>query len=217
MKLLVCDDHALFREGLGFVLRQLDAEAEVLEAVDADQAFAQVAAQPELDLVLLDLGLPGVDGLEALRRLRAEHPEVPVAIVSASDRPEVVRAALAAGACGFIPKSSSGALLRSALQVIFAGGVYIPTELLEAQDAGVAGRDAAARASAAALLTPRQQDVLRLVARGLTNREIAGVLGLSEGTVKNHVAAILERLEISNRTEAAWVVRELGLDREGTP
>jgi DNA-binding NarL/FixJ family response regulator len=211
VKLLVCDDHALFREGLGYVLRELDGEARVLEAVDAEAAFELVAAHEDLDLVLLDLGLPGLGGLDALRRLRSLHPGVPVAIVSAHDRADMVRKALDAGACGFIPKSSSGALLRSALQVIFAGGVYIPATLRDGE------AHAAAGPAAAAHLTPRQREVLALVGRGLTNREIAGVLGLSEGTVKNHVAAILERLEISNRTEAAYVLRDLGLDEESGP
>jgi len=220
VKLLVCDDHALFREGLRHVLRTTDPVPEVLEATDAERAFSLVEEHPDLDLVLLDLGLPGLGGLEALRQLRAEHPEVPVAIVSASDQAAVVRRALEAGACGFIPKRSTSALLQSALHVIFAGGVYIPTELLsrevaEARNGARAVPEPSSRdRERAALLTPRQRDVLRLVARGLTNREISGVLGLSEGTVKNHVAAILDRLEISNRTEASFVARELGLDEE---
>jgi DNA-binding NarL/FixJ family response regulator len=201
LKLLICDDHALFREGLRYVLQEMEPGAVFEEAVDAEQALARAGAVRDLDLVLLDLELPGRPGLEALSELRARHPEVPVAIVSAENDPEVVRRALRAGACGFIPKSSTGSVLRQALQLILAGEVYVPPAILEAP--------APRRAVDARELTGRQRQVLALVARGLTNQEIAGVLGIAAGTVKNHVAAILERLDISNRTEAAFLLREL--------
>jgi DNA-binding NarL/FixJ family response regulator len=201
LKLLICDDHALFREGLRYVLQEMEPGAVFEEAVDAEEALARAGKARDLDLVLLDLELPGRPGLEALRELRARHPELPVAIVSAENDPEVVRRVLRAGACGFIPKSSTGSVLRQALQLILAGEVYVPPAILEAPEPR--------RAASARELTDRQQQVLALVARGLTNQEIAGVLGIAAGTVKNHVAAILERLDISNRTEAAFVLREL--------
>lgn len=211
MKLLICDDHALFREGLRYVVREMDPEASLEEAVNAEEALARVGQARDLDLVLLDLKLPGRPGLEALRELRERYPEVPVAIVSAEQDPAVVRRALEAGACGFIPKSSTGAVLRQALQLIFSGGRYIPPEALAAPEARADRRRAMARE-----LTGRQREVLALMARGLTNREIAGVLKIAEGTVKNHVAAILERLEISNRTEAAFLLREFE-EGDGAP
>jgi DNA-binding NarL/FixJ family response regulator len=215
LKLLLCDDHALFREGLGFVLREIDPAAELVEAVDADGALAAASTHPDLDLVLLDLALPGRTGLSALRELRALHPELPVAIVSATDDARSVREALAAGAMGFIPKASTGALLRGALQIILAGGVYVPPAALDAAADAAAGRAAApGRRLDLSRLTPRQREVMTLVVRGLTNREIAEVLSVAEGTIKNHVAAILERLEITNRTEAAFVLSHLLDDPE---
>jgi len=200
LRLLICDDHALFREGLRFVLRELEPEPLLEEAGGADELLARVERARDLDLVLLDLELPDRSGLDALRELRRRFPEVPVAILSAEHDPRVIERALAGGACGFIPKSTSGAELRGALLRILAGEIYVPYDALPAPALPVASplRD----------LTERQREVLPLMARGLTNREIASVLGIAEGTVKNHVAAILERLEIANRTEAAFLLGE---------
>jgi DNA-binding NarL/FixJ family response regulator len=198
VKLLICDDHALFREGLRYVLRELDPEPLLEEASGADELLARVERARDLDLVLLDLELPDRSGLDALRELRRRFPEVPVAILSAEHDSRVIERALAAGACGFIPKASSGADLRAALLRILAGDVYVPDEMLAAP--------ALPAASPLRDLTERQREVLPLLARGLTNREIAHVLGVAEGTVKNHVAAILERLDITNRTEAAFLL-----------
>ena len=207
LKFLLCEDHPLFREGLRTVLCDLDAEAELLEAEDAETALALLPEHRDLDLVLLDLGLPGRPGLEALRELRSRYPEVPVAIVSASEEPGIVRRALAEGACGFLPKSSPPALLRQAVELILAGGEYVPAAVLDEEAAPAP--DPARRKEQLAQLTDRQREVLGLLVRGLSNREIAGVLSIAEGTVKNHVAAILERLDLSNRTEAAYLLREL--------
>jgi len=204
MRILVCDDHALFREGLEGVLDRLDDEVELRGVDDAEALLAEVrAAEDDLDLVLLDIRLRGMHGFDALARLRRDHPSVPVVVVSASERPEDVRRALDGGAAGFIPKSTRGPVLVSALRLVLAGGVYVPPLLLDA-----------APAAKAAELTPRQVDVLRLLARGLTNREICGVLGIAEGTVKSHVMRIYELLSVTNRTEAAMRLRELGLDDE---
>jgi DNA-binding NarL/FixJ family response regulator len=200
VKLLICDDHALFREGLRYVLGELEPEPLLEEASGAGELLAHVERARDLDLVLLDLELPDRSGLDALRELRRRFPEVPVAILSAEHDPRVIERALAGGACGFIPKASSGADLREALLRILAGEVYVPPDALPvpALPATSPLRD----------LTERQREVLPLMARGLTNREIANVLGIAEGTVKNHVAAILERLEIANRTEAAFLLGE---------
>jgi two-component system, NarL family, nitrate/nitrite response regulator NarL len=199
MKILVCDDHALFREGLELVLGQLDPAAELESVGDAETALARVARGDKPDLVLLDLQLPGMDGFTALAALRRDHPEVPVVVLSASENPAHARSALARGASGFIPKSSRGTVLLSALRLVLSGGIYVP-KLMDG---------AAAKAAA---LTERQLEVLRLLARGLTNREIADVLKISEGTVKTHVKHVYEALDVSNRTEAAMRMRELGLD-----
>ncbi|MGH0036059.1 MAG: response regulator transcription factor [Myxococcota bacterium] len=208
MKLLVCDDHPLFREGLLGVLRDMAPEAELLQSGSAEDASETVARQDDIDLVLLDIELPGANGLDTLARWRGEHPTVPVAIVSASEDPADVRAALDAGASGFIPKSSSGAVLRSALQLIFSGGLYVPPQALDGSGALRPGRARAGGGSGPLPLTPRQIEVARLLAKGLTNREICGVLTIAEGTVKAHIAAIFEALEVTNRTEAATVLRD---------
>lgn len=208
MKLLSCDDHDLFRAGLRQVLADLDGEPELLEAADAAEAFALLEEHPDVELLLLDLGLPGTPGLEALRTLRREHPTVPVVVISASERAADIRASLDAGASGFIPKSAKRPVLLSALELVFAGGVYVPPALLAAT------RDepgADLRRERAELLTPRQRSVVALLAKGLTNKEIADVLGIRAGTVKVHVAAILDTLDVSNRTEAVAAVIELGL------
>jgi DNA-binding NarL/FixJ family response regulator len=202
MKILICDDHALFREGLELVLARLDSEARLESVSDAETALARVAADPDLDLVLLDIALPGLSGLDALERLRRDHPAVPVVILSASESAADARAALARGASGFIPKSSRGAVLVSALRLVLDGGVYVPPLLVDApappRDPGHA-------------LTARQLEVARLSARGLTNAEIARALGISGATVKNHLERIYAALGASNRTEAAMRMRELGL------
>jgi DNA-binding NarL/FixJ family response regulator len=210
MKILVCDDHALFREGLQHVLRTLDRRAVVLEAADAAAAMELVASHPDLDLVLLDLHLPGTDGLTLLGGLRRRYPTVPVVIVSASEEADVVRAALGGGASGFIPKSSTGSVLLGALRLVLAGSVYIPPAVLASSPSSEVMRQESRRERASGL-TPRQIEVLELMARGLTNKDIARVLAIAPGTVKGHIAAILEILGVSNRTEAVTVMHELDL------
>jgi DNA-binding NarL/FixJ family response regulator len=205
MKILVCDDHALFREGLELVLGQLDPAAELASVGDAESALARVAADDALDLVLLDLQLPGMDGFAALERMRRDHPSVPVVVLSASESPAHVRSALERGASGFIPKSTRGSVLLSALRLVLSGGIYVPPLVL---DGGGPGRVADPKSA----LTGRQLEVLRLLARGLTNREIAEVLKIAEGTVKTHVMHVYEALDVTNRTEAAMRMRELGLE-----
>jgi DNA-binding NarL/FixJ family response regulator len=198
MKLLICDDHALFREGLELVLRQLDPEAELVGVGDAESALALVE-HGAVDLVLLDLALPGMSGLVALDLLRKARPGLPVVVLSASENPRDVRAALARGASGFITKSARGSVLQHALEVVLAGGVYAPGF---AADGPVPVEP----------LTQRQVEVLRLIARGLTNREIAEVLHITEQTAKSHVKHIYSALDVSNRTEAVMRMRELGLE-----
>jgi DNA-binding NarL/FixJ family response regulator len=219
VKILVCDDHALFREGLRGVLAELEGGAtQLLEASDGAAALALADSQPDLDLVLLDLQMPGMDGWAGLRRFRSRHPTLPVVIVSASEELADVRAALGEGASGFIPKGSTGGQLIAALRLVLSGGVYVPAAALAeaAPDGGgIAAERARLRRERASELTPRQLEVLALVARGLTNREICGVLDIAEGTVKAHVAAIFEALGASNRTEAAVLARELGLRAPG--
>ena len=210
MKILVADDHALFRDGLRYLLGQLGEPVEVLEAKDGAAALELAGAHPELELVLLDLGMPGVDGLAGLRLLRARSPAVPVVILSGSEEPADVRQALDAGALGFIPKSSTSQVMLSALRLVLSGGMYLPPSYLErAQSVRV---PLAASSLDSLGLTPRQLDVLRLLGQGHSNKEIARVLQLAEGTVKLHISAILRALGVDNRTRAVVAAaRLLGL------
>jgi DNA-binding NarL/FixJ family response regulator len=216
LRILSCDDHDLFREGLRQALVGLEGRPELLEARSAEEAYRVAAEHEDLALVLLDLGLPDADGFTVLRTLRARHPLVAVVVVSASDSPLEMRAALDAGAVGFIPKSSPRAVLLQALRLVLAGGTYVPPAALEA-DTGAHAKESERRRESLAGLTPRQREVLELMAKGLTNREIGHVLGIAALTVKVHVAAILQALEVTNRTEAVMAMAELGLigRREG--
>jgi DNA-binding NarL/FixJ family response regulator len=200
MRILICDDHALFREGLELVLAQLEPAARLESVPDAEAALARVADDSNLDLLLLDIALPGLSGLAALETLRRDYPAVPVVILSASESPADARAALERGASGFIPKSTRGSVLLAAVRLVLGGGVYVPPLLLDAPPPAPGHG-----------LTGRQLEVLRLIARGLTNAEIARALGISGATVKNHLERIYAALGASNRTEAAMRMRELGL------
>ncbi len=222
MNILCCDDHDLFRDGLKAVLEGLSAEHRLLDARNAAEARAALADHPEIDLVLLDLGLPDADGLDFLLELRERHATVAVAVVSGRETPEAAQAALSRGAVGFIPKSSDRALLSRALDLIFAGGRYAPPELLAAAHAAADGPAAATPPQATPTtstddwpLSERQRQVLELLARGLTNPEIGDVLGIRLGTVKVHVARIFEVLDVSNRAEAVRVFTEREGERSG--
>ena len=212
MRILVCDDHAIFRSGLLTALSEIPGDVELLEAGDAVSAL-EILMQGGVDLILLDLQMPGMNGWQALRQIREAHPSVGVVIVSASEESADVRAALDAGASGFIPKSSTAPLLRAAIEVVLTGGIYIPSVLMDQpQQANAADAEPARRRERASQLTPRQREVLILMSRGLSNREIGEILEIAPGTVKTHLSALFEILDVSNRTEATLVMGELDLD-----
>jgi len=214
MKFLVVDDHALIRDAMRGVLKELEGGAIVLEAASARQAMDLIPQHPDLALILLDLQLPDRDGIEAMGELRELYPAISVVMLSAfNDRDNVVRA-LDNGALGFIPKTDSREILLGALRLILAGGIYIPPEILILGPAMTAASDSttpAKRPSPAELgLTARQVDVLALMMEGKNNKLICRALELAEPTVKNHVSAILKALGVTNRTEAVLAVAALG-------
>jgi DNA-binding NarL/FixJ family response regulator len=214
MKILLVDDHALFREGLKFLLRSLDAALEMDEAGDCAKALEHAAAR-SYHLVLLDLKMPGVAGLDALVALREAIPAAPLVVLSGEDNPGVVRAAIERGAMGFIPKSSTPEVLIHALRLVLAHGVYLPPAVLDAAGPASTAASAASQAGAGQTtlpgLTPRQMEVLRCVIQGKPNKIIARELDVSEGTVKAHLSSVLHALGTRNRTEAVYAAAKLGL------
>lgn len=206
-RILLVDDHALFREGIAGVLAVRLPDAVLLSASDAAGARPMFARE-RFDLVLLDLALGRDDGLSLLREWRARAACPPIVILSASAALPDMNAALAAGARGFIPKTVSGALLVSAIELVRAGGTYVPPELLAGMSSS--GAEPTIRHATAEALTPRQLEVLALLAEGRSNKEIARKLDMADGTVRTHVNAIFRALDASNRTQAVMRAQQLG-------
>lgn len=207
MKFLLLDDHPLFRQALKGILARIDPAAGVLECASYDEA--RPLLHDDLDLVLLDLRLSGLGGMQVLGALRARHPTVPVVVVSASEDPQEISKVLRQGALGFVPKASSAEVLEFALRTVLAGDVYLPSHLSQELDAPAA---AAAPGEGALALTERQLQVMRLMAHGHSNKEIARALHLAENTVKVHVTAILRELNVSSRAQAIVALFQRGDD-----
>jgi DNA-binding NarL/FixJ family response regulator len=208
MKILVVDDHGLVREALRGVLMELRADATIIEASNAGLALQRIEESSDVELVLLDLGLPDRDGFEVLAELRERYPAIAVVVLSAHDDRDNVTKALNLGALGFIPKSARREVMLSALNLVFAGGIYVPPQILghpqnvrpQVPTASVQRKRRAAAADIG--LTERQMDVLLLMMEGKSNKAICRLLDIAEPTVKNHVTAILRVLKVTNRTEA---------------
>lgn len=206
MKILIGDDHLLFREGLCRLLTQLDDKATFVEAGTFDEVRELARDGQDFDLVLLDLQMPGFPGFSGVQEICEAQAGTPVVIVSASESQADVRAALDAGASGYIPKSSSVKIMLSALNLIFSGGIYVPPAALLGDGPGVGSAAGASTGGGGnggtPTLTQRQRDVLRCLREGKSNKQIAYELGLSEGTVKIHVTAVMRSLGVRNRTQA---------------
>lgn len=207
MKLLVVDDHPLLREGLAALLRQARPEIQVILAGSGADGLDRAAAEAGIEAILLDIVLPGEDGLAVLRDFGRRFPSLPVLVLSASEDPDLVQRSLEAGALGYIPKSASRQTFLTALQLVLDGEIYVPPLLLASL--GDPGRYRDGASGAILRLSARQKEVLRLVADGRSNKEIGNLLGLAEKTVKSHVTAILRTLDVGNRTQAASLLRRL--------
>lgn len=198
-RLVIADDHPLFRGALREAVSGLYSKIDIAEAGTFEQVSEILDRGSEVDLVLLDLTMPGVRGFSGLMYLRAQYPSVPVMIVSANDDPSVIRRCMDFGASGFIPKTLGVDVMREAIAVVLKGSVWTPpdVDLSAATDA-----ETSALLSRLATLTPQQVRVLMMLSEGLLNKQIAYELSVSEATVKAHVSAILQKLGVESRTQA---------------
>jgi len=204
--LIIADDHPLFRAALREVVSRHVPDAHVIEVSSLESLETAVAGHPDSDMILLDLRMPGARGFSSLLHLRAEHPAVPIIVVSASEDAKVVQRALDFGASGFIPKSASSEAIGESLRSVLNGGISAP-RLPEPRTRGEAqDREQARRLST---LTPQQLKVLVMLAEGQSNKYIAGHLAITEATVKAHITGILRKLGIERRTQAAILAQRL--------
>jgi len=206
VKFLLIDDHALFRRGLLFLLDQLPGEHLFLESDNCEDAFVKASCHEDISMILLDLALPGINGLDGVLRFRNICPTTPIVLMSGNEKTQFIVDGIRRGAKGFIPKSATPEVMMAALQLVLAGGTYVP---LQGVMQGIS------QAEERRSLTERQGEVLALIAEDLSNKEIATQLGMRVNTVRVHVAAILDALGVSNRVEAAQVARMQGLISNG--
>jgi two-component system, NarL family, nitrate/nitrite response regulator NarL len=210
MKCLVVDDHSIVRDGLAALFEQVSPDFEVFQARDAEEGLRLLDHCDSIDLVILDLFIPGVDGFEAISAFGRKRPELPVIVLSSSEDPGDVRKALASGALGYVPKSATQHVLLSAIKLVMNGDLYVPPLVLS-KNAGANSQLGDAPKAREKLLTPRQVEVLFLLCEGNPNKTIAAKLNLSEKTVKAHISLIYKALNVANRMQASKVAREAGL------
>jgi len=201
MKILIIDDHALFRDGLLLVLEGLNMATETFEAGSYESAKDIMDEHSNLDLILLDLGLPGISHLDALLSIRQQTPDTPIVVLSGTEDQRMVKQALQQGARGYIPKSSPAKIMLNALQLVIAGGTYVPTQILQNKTFETNNQPVQNPVNNHNL-TPRQIEVLHELIKGKANKDIGKELGLTESTIRAHVAAILKAFGVSNRTQA---------------
>lgn len=205
-KIIIADDHPLARGALHQTVAKLYPNASISEASSLEHLIEQISFSPNIDLILLDLSMPGVRGFSGLLYLRSQHSNIPIAICSATEDATTIRRALDFGASGFIPKSSSLDVMSLAIHSIMVGEVWIPEDI----DLNVLDKDEdmIRRMSS---LTPQQMRVLMMVSEGLLNKQIAYRLSVSEATIKAHVSAILQKLNVESRTQAVIIANRLGV------
>ncbi len=215
MKALLVDDHALFRDGFAILMAQRFPEVHLIAAADIGEAGQALGEHPDIELILLDLGLPDSQGLSSLQRLLALSGDVPLVVMSADERPETILAAIDRGAAGFVPKSSRLSEIEGALRIVLDGGTYLPPgiyrDLAPAVGAGmdpVQLREARLEALA---LSARQIDVLRLLVLGRSTKLISRELDVAESTVKTHLLALFRKLDVNSRTQAIVAAARMGI------
>ena len=208
MKILITDDHPLFLAGITLVLEQLSDNIEVFEASSFEAAQDMMSRKQGFDLVLLDVELPGVNGIDGIQDLRTASPASPIVILSASESQSDIKRAIEQGAKGYIFKSSSPDVILNALRLVLAGGIYLPMAIFK--DESAAFEAIPLMNTNGKILTPRQKEVLGLLVQGKSNKVIARELAIAENTVRVHVASLLKFLNVINRTEAAYEAKKQG-------
>lgn len=222
-RIVVADDHALVRGGLVQLVKLVEENVEIVETNDFQQTIDFLNEGKPVDLLLLDLLMPGMSGMDGIKLICKDWPDVPVIVVSAREHIASIRSALAAGAMGYIPKTSSPEVMMSAIKLVLSGGVYVPPHVLgssSSNDDPIHEQAYSAESLGNSLeqgyaqLTPRQLEVLDLMALGKPNRDIANDLNLNVGTVKMHSSRIFKTLNVQNRTEAVAMYAQLKRDKE---
>ena len=213
MKVLIADDHALIREALHAVLKELKRETVIFEASNSRQAMRIVEEHPDLSLILLDINLPDRDGFSVLGELRERYATIAIIVLSAVDDQDTVKRAFKLGALGFIPKTTERDVMLNAIQLVLSGGIYIPSEILDREQ--TTSPRPANKLSIRELLsdlglTGRQIEVLALLMQGKSNKVIANTLNMGVPTVKNQITVVLKALKVTSRTEAVIKVGKMG-------
>jgi len=215
LQVLLADDHALFRDGMRYVLQQLSEQVDIICAGDFANTLKQAEANPGIDLALVDLNMPGSDGVTSIRIFHQRFPGIPLVVVSGSDQRSEIEWIMEYGAMGFISKMSSGKEMVSALRIVLNGDVYFPPQLMGNAVVSSNGNtvidDKSGMHPNKHGLTKRQLEALQYLSEGLTNKEIAMRMNLAEGTIKVHVAAAYQVLQVSSRLDAVRKAQKLGL------
>lgn len=224
MKVMLVDDHALFREGLRYMLQQVPDVDEVIEAENYYDALLLGERYPELDLAVLDLHMPGCEGVSSIRFFHQRFPYIPIMVISAEDDRGVMERILNAGAMGYLCKTASVPVLLNAVKMVLSGEIYVPSQVIsplptsvssDPEESSQVAGDMRRRYTNEYGLTARQMEVLKHLVNGLSNREISETMGLAEGTIKIHLSGLFHTLRVKSRLEAIRVAQQMGLVEAG--
>jgi len=215
LQVLLADDHALFRDGMRYVLQQLSDQVDIICAGDFAETLRQAENFPGIDLALVDLNMPGSDGVSSIRIFHNRFPGIPLVVVSGSDQRAEIEWVMEYGAMGFISKMTSGKVMVNALRVVLEGGIYFPPQLMAQAGSEPVSYSTEESKTCPHInnhgLTRRQMETLQYLAEGLSNKEIATKMNLAEGTIKVHVAAAYQVLQVNSRLDAVRKAQKLGL------